>query len=155
MREEAEVEKRALVRFALFTALRERRVTPREVSIVLDSDGNNNNEDEVEVGKKVWICVGERNSECPDSDRFILRLNSDYSGMTRLVDNCDWLRLAGWVDALGDYFGGSTAFEREHFAQFDRIRGGEFGTDLPAVLERTAPSSHRISEDFFFGTSVI
>ena len=31
---DAEVEKRALVRFALFTALRERRVTPREVSIV-------------------------------------------------------------------------------------------------------------------------
>ena len=31
---EAEVEKRALVRFALFTALRERRVAPREVSIV-------------------------------------------------------------------------------------------------------------------------
>src|SRR6266702_1279277 len=60
MGEEAEVEKRALVRFALFTALRDRRVTPREVSIVLDSDGNNNNEDEVEVGKKVWICVGER-----------------------------------------------------------------------------------------------
>jgi hypothetical protein len=30
----AEVEKRALVRFALFTALRDRRVTPREVSIV-------------------------------------------------------------------------------------------------------------------------
>ena len=65
---EAEVEKRALVRFALFTALRDRRVTPREVSIVLDSDGNNNNEDEVEVevevGKKVWICVGEK----PDSN---------------------------------------------------------------------------------------
>jgi len=31
---DAEVEKRALVRFALFTTLRERRVTPREVSIV-------------------------------------------------------------------------------------------------------------------------
>jgi len=31
---EAEVEKRTLVRFALFTALRERRVAPREVSIV-------------------------------------------------------------------------------------------------------------------------
>ena len=59
MGEEAEVEKRALVRFALFTALRDRRVTPREVSIVLGSDGNDNNEDEVEVGKKVWICVGE------------------------------------------------------------------------------------------------
>jgi hypothetical protein len=37
---EAEVEKRALVRFTLFTALRERRVTPREVSIVLDSDND-------------------------------------------------------------------------------------------------------------------
>jgi hypothetical protein len=31
---DVEVEKRALVRFALFTALRESRVTPREVSIV-------------------------------------------------------------------------------------------------------------------------
>ena len=64
---EAEVEKRALVRFAQFTALRDIRVTPRDVSIVLGRDGNDNNEDEVEVGKKVWICVGERNSECPDS----------------------------------------------------------------------------------------
>jgi hypothetical protein len=36
---EAEVEKRALVRFALFTALRERRVTPREVSIVFGDEG--------------------------------------------------------------------------------------------------------------------
>jgi hypothetical protein len=59
MGEDAEVEKSALVRFALFTALRDRRVTPREVSIVVDSDGNNDNEDEVEVGKKVWICVGQ------------------------------------------------------------------------------------------------
>ena len=63
MVEEAEVEKRALVRFALFTALRDRRVTPREVSIVEDSDGNDNNEDEVEVGKKVWICVGQRTAQ--------------------------------------------------------------------------------------------
>lgn len=53
--EEAEVEKSAFVRFALFTALRDRRVTPREVSIVVNGDGNNDNEDEVEVGKKVWI----------------------------------------------------------------------------------------------------
>ena len=59
MGEEAEVEKSALVRFVLFTALRDRRVTPREVSIVEDSDGNDNNADEVEVGKKVWICVGQ------------------------------------------------------------------------------------------------
>lgn len=33
------MEKKALVFFALFTALRERRVTPREVSIVDDGDG--------------------------------------------------------------------------------------------------------------------
>jgi hypothetical protein len=37
MGEEAEVEKRALVRFA-FTALLDKRVTPREVSIVLGRD---------------------------------------------------------------------------------------------------------------------
>ena len=37
---EAEVEKRLLVRFAPLTALRERRVTPREVSIVLVGDNN-------------------------------------------------------------------------------------------------------------------
>ena len=37
-RTEAEVEKRLLVRFAPFTALRERRVMPREVSIVLVGD---------------------------------------------------------------------------------------------------------------------
>jgi len=36
--DEAEVEKRLLVRFAPFTALRERRVMPREVSIVLVGD---------------------------------------------------------------------------------------------------------------------
>jgi hypothetical protein len=65
MGEDAEVEKRALVRFALFTALRDRRVTPREVSIVEDSDGNNDNEDEVEVGKKVWICVGQTQRRIP------------------------------------------------------------------------------------------
>jgi hypothetical protein len=38
VRTEAEVEKRLLVRFAPFTALRERRVMPREVSIVLVGD---------------------------------------------------------------------------------------------------------------------
>ena len=59
MGEVAEVEKSALVRFALFTALRDRRVTPREVSIVVNGVGNDDNEDEVEVGKKVWICVGQ------------------------------------------------------------------------------------------------
>jgi hypothetical protein len=55
MGEEVEVEKRALVRFARFTALRDKRVTLREVRIVLGRDGNNNNEDEVEVkvGKKM------------------------------------------------------------------------------------------------------
>jgi hypothetical protein len=37
-----QVEKRALVRFARFTTLRDKQVTPREVSIVLDRDGNNN-----------------------------------------------------------------------------------------------------------------
>jgi hypothetical protein len=51
----AEVEERALVRFTLFTALRERRVTPREVSIVLDGDENNDDD-----GENVWMCVGER-----------------------------------------------------------------------------------------------
>jgi len=43
----AEVEKRLLVRFAPFTALRERRVMPREVSIVLVGDNSN-------YGEKVW-----------------------------------------------------------------------------------------------------
>jgi len=38
VRTEAEVEKGLLVRFAPFTALRERRVMPREVSIVLAGD---------------------------------------------------------------------------------------------------------------------
>ena len=38
VRTEADVEKRLLVRFAPFTALRERRVMPREVSIVLVGD---------------------------------------------------------------------------------------------------------------------
>ncbi len=38
VRTDAEVEKRLLVRFAPFTALRERRVMPREVSIVLVGD---------------------------------------------------------------------------------------------------------------------
>jgi hypothetical protein len=51
----AEIEERVLVRFTLFTALRERRVTPREVSIVLDGDENNDN-----YGENVWMCVGER-----------------------------------------------------------------------------------------------
>jgi hypothetical protein len=37
-----QVEKRALVRFARFTTLRDKQVTPREVSIVLDRDRNNN-----------------------------------------------------------------------------------------------------------------
>jgi len=52
-----EVEKSALVRFALFTALRERRVTPREVSIVLGSDDNKD-----EHGEKQWdFCWEEDN----------------------------------------------------------------------------------------------
>ena len=34
------MEKKALVFLALFTALRERRCTPREVSIVNDDDGD-------------------------------------------------------------------------------------------------------------------
>jgi hypothetical protein len=46
---EAEVEKRLLVRFAPPTALRERRVMPREVSIVLVGDNNDN-----DYGEKVW-----------------------------------------------------------------------------------------------------
>lgn len=45
----AEVEKRLLVRFAPPTALRERRVMPREVSIVLVGDNNDN-----DYGEKVW-----------------------------------------------------------------------------------------------------
>jgi hypothetical protein len=54
---EAEVEKRALARFTLFAALRERRVTPREVSIMLDNDDNNKDDDD---GENMWMCVGER-----------------------------------------------------------------------------------------------
>lgn len=46
----AEVEKRALVRFALFTALRERRVTPREVSIVRWRRQHDDSND----GEKLW-----------------------------------------------------------------------------------------------------
>jgi hypothetical protein len=55
-RVEEEVEKRALVRFTVFTALRERRVTPRDVSIVLESDDNDR------TGKCVdmrWRCQKE------------------------------------------------------------------------------------------------
>jgi hypothetical protein len=77
MGEEAEVEKSALVRFALFTALRDRRVTPREVSIVLGRDGNNEDEVEVEVGKKVWIYMRWRIS----SER---RIVVDIQTQTRL-----------------------------------------------------------------------
>jgi hypothetical protein len=45
----AEVEKRLLVRFAPPTALRERRVMPREVSIVFIGDNNDS-----DYGEKVW-----------------------------------------------------------------------------------------------------
>jgi hypothetical protein len=62
-RGKVEVEKRALVRFALFTALRERRVAPREVSIVLGGGDNKNERGQlrrkaVKFGKEIRT-VGE------------------------------------------------------------------------------------------------
>jgi hypothetical protein len=48
----AEVEKRLLVRFAPFAALRERRVMLREVSIVLV--GDNRKRHDYDDGEKVW-----------------------------------------------------------------------------------------------------
>jgi hypothetical protein len=71
---EEEVEKRALVRFTVFTALRERRVTPREVSIVLGSDDNDR------TGKCVdmrWRCERKRSEHCDTNSMFRHRFNSD------------------------------------------------------------------------------
>jgi hypothetical protein len=50
--EEAEVEKRALVRFALFSALWDKRVTLREVSIVLGRDGKTTTKTRSRSGKR-------------------------------------------------------------------------------------------------------
>jgi hypothetical protein len=87
-RVEEEVEKRALVRFTVFTALRERRVTPRDVSIVLESDDNDR------TGKCVdmrWRCQKEISSEHCDTN---LYSDTDSTPTTPGLANQGW-SLAG------------------------------------------------------------
>lgn len=62
MGEEAEVEKSALVRFALFTALRDRRVTPREVSIVVTAMATTTTKTRSRSGKRCGYALAKRNA---------------------------------------------------------------------------------------------
>lgn len=90
VRTEAEVEKRLLVRFVPFTALRERRVMPREVSIVLV--GDDSKRQRYDYGEKVWD-MGKSSETC-GYWAFRLRNNSDDVQL-RSDDEMDCLACQG------------------------------------------------------------